>query len=61
MKEKMYWLEYQSDGVFLVIKPFSGSLQEKIKEVFEYINRKEVENYDVEAIVKLLRWRKKQK
>lgn len=61
MKEKMYWLEYQSDGVFLVIKPFSGSLQEKIKEVFEYINRKEVENYDVEAIVQAIKMDKKQK
>ena len=35
MEQNKYRLEYQADGVYLVIKPFPGSLQGKINEVFQ--------------------------
>ena len=55
MEQKKYRLEYRDNGVFLLISPFPGSLQEKINEVFQYINRKQVKDYDVEAIVEAIR------
>lgn len=61
MKKKMYWLEYQKNGVFLVIKPFSDSVQQKINEILQYVNRKEVENYDVTVIFEAIKKGKKQK
>ena len=61
MKEKRYWLEYKNDGVFLVLKPFSGTIQEKINEILQYVNRKEVESYDIEAIIEAIKKGKKQK